>query len=133
MKLNIKQSLSADRMGTEPITRLIFSMSGPALISMMVQCLYNMVDSIFVAKISSGCLAAVSLAFPVQMIIGALSTGIGVGINSGIARNMGATNHEDARKCATNGLFLGLISTVIILLFGVFYSHKFMTFFTTDE
>ena len=75
------QQQARDALATEPVRRLLFQMAGPSIIAMLMQAMYNTVDSMYVSRISTGSLAAVMLAFPVQMIMGALSTGIGVGIN----------------------------------------------------
>ena len=104
MKLTLNHSeVSHERLGTEPIKNLLFKMALPSVIAMIMQALYNSVDSMFVAKISSESLAAVTLAFPVTMIIGAMSTGIGVGINSSISRSLGADDVKSAGKAAANG------------------------------
>ena len=87
------------------------------VVAMMMQALYNTVDSMYVARISEGSFAAVTLAFPVQMIIGAMSTGIGVGINSSISRHLGAGEKDEACKAASNGISLGLVTMVIMIAF----------------
>ena len=84
-----KQQLLENKMGTMPVGKLIFSMSVPMMISMIVQALYNIVDSIFVSMISEQALTAVSLAFPLQSLMIAFSTGIGVGINAHLSRALG--------------------------------------------
>lgn len=95
----------SNKMATMPIPKLVLNMSLPAILAMTVQALYNIVDSYFVAKDTLSGLTAVSLAFPIQMIIVALSVGIGVGINSCVSRNLGAHNEEDAINTAEHGLF----------------------------
>ena len=82
---------NSDKMGTMPVGKLLFSMSVPAIFSMLVQSLYNVVDSIFVAQVSEDALVAVSIAFPLQMLIIALALGVGVGTNALIARRLGET------------------------------------------
>ena len=86
----------------------------------------------YVAKISDGSLAAVTLAFPVQMIIGALSTGIGIGINSSISRNLGAKKDDLAGKAAANGLALGILTVIVVILFGLFGSSIFVNLYSKD-
>ena len=86
------KKIGADKMGTMPVNKLLLSMSLPMMISMMIQALYNVVDSIFVAKISEDALTAVSMAFSLQMLIVASATGIGVGINALISRSLGEKN-----------------------------------------
>ena len=85
-------------MGTMPIGRLLFNMSLPMMVSMLVQALYNIVDSIFVAKLSENALTAVSLAFPLQMLLIAVATGTGVGMNALLSRALGAKKTDEANK-----------------------------------
>ena len=99
-----------NKMGTMPIGRLLFNMSLPMMVSMLVQALYNIVDSIFVAKLSENALTAVSLAFPLQMLLIAVATGTGVGMNALLSRALGAKQTEEANKIASNGAFLYIIS-----------------------
>lgn len=109
-----------DRMGTDPIPELLFRMAGPSIIAMLMQALYNTVDSMFVARISDGSLAAVTLAFPVQMIIGAMSTGIGVGINSSISRKLGAKEIRGAGQATANGLMIGIVTVLLSSKIGLY-------------
>ncbi len=105
------------KMGTEPVLRLIITMSLPAMVSMLVQACYNVVDSIFVAQIGEEALAAVSIAFPIQILIIALMVGMGVGINSAISRRLGEGNMEDALFAAEHGFVLsGILSLVCVVL-----------------
>ena len=122
----------AELLGTEPVNTLLVSMAIPSIIAMLMQALYNTVDSMYVSRISEGSFAAVTLAFPVQMIIGALSTGIGVGINSSIARNLGAGEHDRAAKAASNGIVLGFGTVFIMALFGIFGAGPFIRLFSSD-
>ena len=92
--------MKENKMGTMPVNRLLISMSLPMMASMLVQALYNVVDSIFVAKISEDALTAVSLAFPMQSLMIAAATGMGVGINSLLSRSLGQKNYERANKAA---------------------------------
>ena len=121
-----------ERLGTDPIWPLLLSMAAPSIVAMTMQALYNTVDSMFVARISEGSLAAVTLAWPVQMIMGAMSTGIGVGINSSIARHLGAHDEDGASRAAANGLMLGIFAIVVMALFGIFGAEPFVRFYTTD-
>lgn len=121
-----------DLLEKEPINKLLFKMAGPSTVAMLMQALYNTVDSMYVAKISDGSLAAVTLAFPVQMIIGALSTGIGIGINSSISRNLGAKKDDLAGKSAANGLALGILTVLVVILFGLFGSSTFVNLYSKD-
>lgn len=114
-----------NKMGVMPVGKLILTMSLPMMLSMLVQALYNVVDSIWVAKVSEDALTAVSLAFPVQNLMIGVATGTGVGINALLSRNLGAKNYEKVNRVATNGLFLAAISSVLFLLVGFFAVKPF--------
>ena len=107
------EEVRENKMGTQPIGELLFKMSLPIMISMLVQALYNIVDSIFVAKISEDALTAVSLAFPVQNLMIALGAGTGVGINALLSKSLGEKNFKQANSAANNGIFLCLVNFVI--------------------
>ena len=114
-------------MGTMPENKLLLSMAVPMMLSMMVQALYNVVDSIFVSRISEDALTAVSLAFPVQNLIIAIGVGTGVGINAMLSRSLGEKNQILANKTAHNGIILMFFSAIVCALFGIFGSHWFFT------
>lgn len=122
-----------NRMGTMPINRLLISMSVPIMISMLVQALYNIVDSMFVARISENALTAVSLAFPVQSLMIAVATGTGVGINAFLSRSLGEKNFEKANQAARNGIFLLVVSSLVFALLGGTLSHFFFSVQTDIE
>ena len=122
-------SLKENKMGVRPVGRLLFTMALPMALSMLVQALYNVVDSAFVAKISDvnqDALNAVSLAFPVQNIMIGVATGIAVGVNALLSRGLGEKNQEEVNRSALNGLFLALCGTVLAALFGIFGAEAFM-------
>lgn len=121
-----------NKMGTMPTKRLLVTMSLPLMASMLVQALYNIVDSIFIAQISEAALTAVSLAFPMQMLMIAVAVGTGVGVNSLLSRRLGEKRNEDANLTATNGFFLALLSWLVFAVFGIFFSKLFMSAFTND-
>lgn len=121
------------RLGTMRMPELVWKISLPIMFSMLVQALYNIVDSMFVAKYSAQGLAAVSLAFPVQTLMIAIGVGTGVGINSLISRLLGEKRPEEARKAANNGVFLAVISWAVFAVFGLIFSGPFFHAFTTDE
>ncbi len=121
-----------NKMGTAPVARLILSMSLPAMFSMLVQSLYNIVDSIFVAKIGESALAAVSLAFPIQTLMIAVAVGTGVGINSLISRRLGEGDRKAADRAASHGIILGVISWAVFALLGVFFSRPFFQLFSAN-
>lgn len=104
--------VTENKMGTMPIGRLVFNMSLPMMISMLVQALYNIVDSIFVAKLSENALTAVSLAFPLQTLIIAVATGTGVGVNALLSKSLGAHKYDEANKIGINGAVLYAFSYV---------------------
>ena len=117
-------------LGTMKMTRLIPKVSVPIMISMLVQALYNVVDSIFVAQYSADALTAVSLAYPLQMLMIAVSVGLGVGINSLISRRLGEKRHDEAVEAARNGVFLQLCGYALFLVFGMFMAKPFFTVMT---
>ncbi len=121
-----------NKMGTSPILPLIFSMAVPAMFSMLVQSLYNVVDSIFVAQIGESALTAVSLAFPVQMLMMAMGVGTAVGINSLVSRRLGEKRQEEANHAATHGLLLALFGWLLFALFGILLTEPFFHSFTKD-
>ena len=112
-------------MGVLPINRLLVSMSVPIMLSMLVQALYNIVDSIFVSWVSENALNAVSLAFPVQNLMIAVATGTGVGINALLSKSLGEKKFDRANLTATNGVFLGVCSYVVFAVLGALFSQTF--------
>ena len=123
---------NSDKMGTMPVGKLLFSMSVPAIFSMLVQSLYNVVDSIFVAQVSEDALVAVSIAFPLQMLIIALALGVGVGTNALIARRLGEKRREEANIAANTRIVLSLINMALCMLVGLFLAKPFVGLFTQD-
>ena len=117
--------IAENKMGIMPVPKLLVSMSLPMMISMLVQALYNIVDSIFVARISENALTAVSLAFPIQNLMIAVASGTAVGINALLSRSLGEKNFKEADKAAENGLFLALVSYIAFAIFGVFGSRMY--------
>ena len=119
-------SLPAEnKMGTMPVKKLIFQMALPLIFSMMIQALYNIVDSVFVSRISEDALTAVSLAFPIQNLMIAFATGTGVGINALLSRRLGEQNREQAEKVANVGLLLAVCTAAVFALLGGFFSHTY--------
>ena len=125
--------LSQNKMGTKPMLPLLLSMSLPAMFSMLIQALYNVVDSIFVASYSPKALTAVSLAFPLQMVSISFAVGTAVGVNSLIARRLGAKNFKEANLAATTGLVLGIANWILFLIIGLTLSGTFIGMFTKDS
>lgn len=122
-------SLKENKMGTMPIGKLLFTMAIPLVLSMMVQALYNIVDSVFVSQISDAnndALTAVGLAFPVQNIMIGIASGIAVGVNALMSRALGEKNLKQVNTVALNGLFLTFLGMVLTALFGIFCAEPFM-------
>ena len=124
--------MEENKMGVMPIPKLLITMSLPMVISMLVQALYNIIDSVFVAQINEEALTAVSLAFPVQNLMIAIATGTGVGINALLSRNLGEKRFKEANLAARNGIFLGVLSCIVIALLGLFGSHAFFVLQTDN-
>ena len=114
-----------NKMGTMPVNRLLITMSIPMIISMLVQALYNVVDSVFVSQINENALTAVSMAFPIQNLMIAVAVGTGVGTNALLSRSLGEKNQEMANKAANNSVFLACASYLIFLIFGLTCSELF--------
>ena len=120
-----KQSLSSPAgereniMGTMDINPLLIKLSVPMMVSMLVQALYNVVDSIFVSHVSESALTAVSLAFSLQNVMIAVGVGTGVGVNALLSKSLGEKNQERANKTAENGIFLSLCSYAVFLVIGL--------------
>ena len=114
-----------NKMGTMPIGKLLATMAIPMILSMLVQALYNVVDSVYVSRIGEDALTAVSLAFPIQNLIIAVACGLAVGVNSLLSRSLGSKDYEEVQNSAKNGLFLSLIGTLLFVLFGIFGAHAF--------
>lgn len=117
--------MEENKMGVKPVGKLIMSMSLPMMASMLVQALYNIVDSIFVARINEDALTAVSMAFPIQNLMIAVGAGTAVGVNALLARSLGAKDHKRVNKIAENAVFLAVMGYVIFLLVGLFLSEPF--------
>ena len=122
-----------NRMGTEPVPSLLLKMALPMMLSMLVQALYNVVDSVFVAKISEDALTALSVAFPLQNLMIAFATGLGVGINSLLSRALGEKNEKLARRAAGNGLFLELCAAALFVFVGLVLGPAFVRSQTSSE
>ena len=122
-----------NKMGVMPLNRLLISMSVPMMISMLVQALYNIVDSMFVAQLSENALTAVSLAFPAQNLMIAVATGTGVGVNAALSRNLGEKNFDRANRIADHALYLAAMSYIVFAIFGLFFARQFFRLQTDIE
>ena len=114
-----------NKMGVMPIPRLLISMALPMMIAMLVQALYNVVDSVFVSRLGESALTAVSLAFPIQNLMIAVATGTGVGINALLSKSLGQKNFERANLTASNGMFLAVCSYIVFASAGALFSRQF--------
>jgi putative MATE family efflux protein len=119
-------------MGTMPITRLLINMSWPAIVSMLIQALYNIIDSLFVARTGESALTALTLANPAQLVFIAVAVGTGVGVNSLISRRLGAKRYDEANDAAAHGIWLAIISGLVFAVLGFFLSGPFIGVFTDD-
>ena len=125
-----------NKMAIAPMNKLILRMGLPMIISMVLQALYNVIDSIFVANMGvKGAIAnqALTYAFPIQIMIIAIGVGTGVGLNAILSKSLGENDHEKANKIAGNGIFLSICIYMVFLLFGLFGSKWFITLFTNDK
>jgi putative efflux protein, MATE family len=121
-----------NKMGVMPVNKLLISMSLPMMISMLVQALYNIVDSVFVAQISENALTAVSLAFPLQNLMIAFAGGTAVGVNALLSRSLGEKNQEHVNQTAMNSIFIFCMTAIVFMIGGLTLSHLFFTVQTTD-
>ena len=124
--------MEENKLGVMPIGQLLINMSLPIMISMLVQALYNIVDSIFVAQINENALTAVSLAFPVQNLMISIAVGTGVGSNALLSRTLGEGNYKKANDVATNSIFLGLLSFAVFFILGLIFSRCYYVSQTGD-
>ena len=122
-----------NKMGVMPVNRLILTMSLPMILSMLVQALYNIVDSMFVSRLSENALTAVSLAFPAQNLMIAVATGTGVGVNAALSRSLGERNFDRANKIANHAVFLAIASYAVFAVLGLFFSRQFFLWQTDIE
>lgn len=124
---NTEKQIQENKMGVMPVNKLLVTMSLPMVISMFVQALYNIVDSIFVAQISENALTAVSLAFPMQMLTFAFAVGTAVGTNAILARSLGEKNFKNVNRSAVNGIFIQVLFCIIFMIIGATLSRPFYT------
>ena len=127
------QRIDSRRMGEMPEGKLLLTMAVPMILSMLVQALYNVVDSIYVARVSEDCLSALSLAFPAQNIMIGLGTGTGVGVSTLVSRALGRRDQDEASRVAGTAIFLSVCCWVLIALFGVFGAGAFIRSQTNVE
>ena len=121
-----------NRMGTAKMFPLILSMSLPAMFSMLIQALYNIVDSYFVAQVSDKAVSALSLAYPIQNLLIAFAVGTAAGVTSLISRRLGEGRSEEAEAAATHGVILSIITWLVFAVFGIFFTTPFFRMFESD-
>ncbi|MGN0452756.1 MAG: MATE family efflux transporter [Ruminococcus sp.] len=133
-EIEIKKQ-NKNKMGTESILKLIVTMSMPAMFSMFIQALYNVVDSVFLGNYggNSDALTAVSLAYPLQLLLIAFTVGTAVGVNSLIARRLGEERKQDAERAALTGIMLAVATWIVFALIGIFFARPFITFMAGSE
>lgn len=127
-----ERKVAENKMGVMSVNKLLISMSLPMMISMLVQALYNVVDSVFVAKVNENALTAVSLAFPIQNLMIAVAVGTGVGINALLSKSLGEKNFEKVNRVANNAVFLSAVSYMVMLFIGIFGVGVFYRSQTAD-
>ena len=119
MSIEACEKIQENKMGVMPVNKLLLEMSLPMMASMLVQALYNIVDSIFVAKLSENALTAVSLAFPIQTLLIAVGAGTGVGVNALLSKQLGEKDYKRVNRTAMNGILLAGISYLLFVLVGI--------------
>ena len=129
--MSTKTLPQGNKMGTWPIGKLLVNMALPLVISMLVQALYNVVDSIYVSRISESAVTALSLAFPIQNLLIGCATGVGVGVNSLLSKSLGEQNYERANRTAGNGFLLSCLFSIGFVIFGLFFARPFFATQTT--
>lgn len=129
----MNQKNTTNRLGTEAILPLLFKLAVPGIISMFIQALYNVVDSIFVSKISTSALAALSLAFPVQIVLIAIAVGTGIGTTSYISRSLGRGENDLADNAANHSLLLSLFYAIIAFLVGLLFTEHIISLISNDK
>ena len=123
--MSTKTLPQGNKMGTWPVGKLLVNMALPLVISMLVQALYNVVDSIYVSRISESAVTALSLAFPIQNLLIGCATGVGVGVTSLLSKSLGEQNHERANHTAGNGFLLSALFSAAFMVFGLFFARPF--------
>ncbi len=121
-----------NKMGIMPIPKLLFSMSVPMMLSMIVQSIYNIVDSMFVAHINENALTALSLVFPFQMFMIGISVGTGVCVNALLSRSLGENNQKNSNLAAKNGIFLAVVFSIVFAIVGILFGKQFILAQTSD-
>ena len=132
MSNTVQSPLQENKMGVMPVGKLLVNMAVPMILSMLVQALYNVIDSVYIARYSQDAVTALGLAFPVQNVQIGVAVGIGVGVNSMLSKSLGEGDQQKANYVAGNGIFLGLCATLVFVLFG-FFGTRFYYTMQTDN
>ena len=127
------EQIRENKMASAPMMRLIISMSLPSMFSMLIQALYNIVDSIFIASYSQEALTAISLVFPIQMLMIAVAVGTGIGINSLVSRRLGEKRFAEADSAATHGLLLAFISWIVFIVLGFLFIDPYFSMMKASQ
>lgn len=122
-----------NKLETYPMLNLILTISGPLMVSMLVQSLYNIVDDMFVSNITESALTATSLVYPIQLLMLAVAIGTGVGVNSLLSRMLGKKDFVCANKIASMSLVLALLSSLVFIVLGIFFTEFFVSLFTSSQ
>ena len=130
---NLTGQKSENKMGVMPVNKLLLSMAVPMIISMLVQALYNIVDTIFVSSLGQDALTALSLAFSLQNHMIAVAVGTGVGVNALLSKSLGAKEYDVANKAASNGIFLSICSALVFLVVGIFLTKPYFIMFGSSD
>ncbi|MDO5444640.1 MAG: MATE family efflux transporter [Eubacteriales bacterium] len=128
-----QETFQENKMGTMPIGKLLFTMSAPMMASMLFQALYNVVDSVFVARLSQDAMNAVSLAFPMQTLAMAFAIGTGVGINALLSRSLGEKNQGATDRAANTGIFLYICTSIVFMIIGFTFPETFYRLLTDNS
>ena len=124
--------MTRDDFGTERVSRILLHLAPPVMLAQLIQALYNIVDSFFVGRYSDAGLTALSIIYPLQLLMIALAVGTGVGCNSLISRRLGEQRHDVASQAASHGLVLALLSSAVFALLGFLFVKPFFAAFTGD-
>ncbi|MDR1378228.1 MAG: MATE family efflux transporter [Synergistaceae bacterium] len=127
-----EKALQQNKMATAPVGKLLFTMSLPLMLSMVMEAFYNVVDSLFVAHVSENALTAVSLAFPIQLLIIAITVGTAAGVSAILSRLLGAKNRKGVDSVASNGIFLAIMTYLLFLILGLFFTKSYFAWQTSD-
>ncbi|MBR3151597.1 MAG: MATE family efflux transporter, partial [Erysipelotrichaceae bacterium] len=123
-------SARSDKMANWPVAKLLFSMGVPAVFSMLIQAMYNIVDSIYISRYSADAMFAIGLVFPLQMVGFSIAMGTAVGVSTLVSRRLGERRNDEANAVASTGVILALLHMLINIFLGIFISRPFLSIFT---